>query len=362
MPLLRRSASVSIIVLAIIATIGVLRVLGNVMTPLVVAFFLTVLLHPSVERIAERSQRLLDRLASRRPERTVERSHRNLLAFVSIMIVVLVFAAIFLGLYYLVRGQIAMLASQGETIATQVSTTLSDLLRGLPFVRETSDVVQSQLDELLASVWKGVPIAAGTVIQGVLNFFWILFLTLFLLIGRTKLRKRIEQTMSERRFQNASDLLTRIEVYTRKYAGAKAIASGLTGLLIMLMLLAFGLPASEASLWGFVAFVLNFIPIYGSIVAGAMVTLWTLGTIGASGWLVMVGIIGINVLVSNGIEPKLFQFRLCLGPVTILMSVILWGWIWGAAGVFLAVPLMVAIKLAIDSFDPGNVVSVFLEA
>ncbi|MBN1433388.1 AI-2E family transporter [Candidatus Fermentibacterales bacterium] len=362
MPLLRRSASISIIVMAVLASVAVLKVLGSVMTPLVFAFFLTILLHPSVEGITDRSQKLLFRPGRTRVGARGGELNRNILAFVSVVIVVLLFAAIFLSLYYLARGQIAMLASQGDNIAEQVSSTLSDLVSGLPFLGDSVDVLETQFESVLDSVWRAVPIAAGTVIQGALNFFWIMFLTLFLLLGRSKLRRRIEETVSEARFEKASALMTQVEDYTRRYVRTKAVASALTGLLIALVLLAFGLPASEASLWGFVAFVLNFIPIYGSIVAGAMVTLWTLGTIGSAGWLVLVGVVLVNVLVSNGIEPKLFQFRLCLGPVTILMSVILWGWIWGAAGVFLAVPLMVAVKLTVDSFDPGNVVSVLLEA
>lgn len=210
MSALRRSASISVVLLSVIGSLAVLKILGHVMTPLVVAFFMTILLHSAVERITDRSQHLIDRIRHRGDRKQGGELNRHLLAVVATVIVVLSFAAIFLLLYYLVRGQIAMLASQGENIANQVSRTLYRMLRELPFMTESSEGVQGQLDELLSGAWRAVPLAAGTVIQSVINFFWILFLTLFLLLGRARLRARIEETVSEKRFEKASRLMTEI--------------------------------------------------------------------------------------------------------------------------------------------------------
>lgn len=357
----RKYSEISTGMIAFIAAVFVMKMASSVLVPFAFAFFLTMILHPSVQHIAASGQKFLGRFKKfKNPDDRTAAT--RLLPVVSIIIVVLIFVFVALLLYHLAKGQLQILATQGQNIINQVSETLSSLVASLPFLSESKDMIAKQLQSLVASVWRILPWAAGPLISGMLTFVWVLFLTVFLLLGRSRLLDKIAETLPAHRFRNASGLFSDIEGYVRKYLRTKVITSTMTGVLVALILLVAGLPAAEASLWGFVSFILNFIPIYGSIVAGTMITLWTLGAHGQTGWFVMIAVIAANLIISNGVEPKLLQFRLCLGPVTILMSVIFWGWLWGAWGVFLAVPIMVGIKLFFDAVEPDSLVSVLLEA
>ena len=105
-----------------------------------------------------------------------------------------------------------------------------------------------------------------------------------------------------------------------------------------------------AFLWGVVAFVLNYIPTIGSIVAAIPPILLAL-LLGSWGdtFIVAAGYIGINFMIGNGIEPIFLGKQFGIATSVVLLSVLLWGWVWGTAGMFLAVPISVLIKLALEN-------------
>jgi len=104
-----------------------------------------------------------------------------------------------------------------------------------------------------------------------------------------------------------------------------------------------------ALLWGLLAFLLNYIPTFGSILAAvppALLALIQFGP-GASA-LTVTGYIGINITFGSLLEPTLLGQRLRLSPLAVLLSVIVWGWVWGIAGALLSVPITMAIKIALE--------------
>ena len=137
----------------------------------------------------------------------------------------------------------------------------------------------------------------------------------------------------------------------RKYIATKSIVSIITGLLVWLTLSAFGLQL--APVFGMMAFLLNFIPSIGSIIA----TLLPLPIAFAqfqSPWLItfvilIPGIIQISI--GNIIEPKLMGKELSLHPAAILLALSFWGLFWGIIGMFLAVPITAIIRIILMQFD-----------
>lgn len=107
-----------------------------------------------------------------------------------------------------------------------------------------------------------------------------------------------------------------------------------------------------ALLWGLVAFLLNYIPNFGSIIAAlppALLALIQSGPLTAA--LVLLGYVVINVVFGSVMEPYLMGRRIGLSPLVVLLSVIVWGWLWGAAGMLLAVPITMAIKFGLESSE-----------
>ena len=134
----------------------------------------------------------------------------------------------------------------------------------------------------------------------------------------------------------------------QKYFIIKTFTSFLTGLVITIILVSFGV--DYPVLWGVLAFFLNFIPVIGSLVASlpALVLSLIFLDIMSTVWLAVLYFIT-NVSISNIIEPKLMGRGLGLSPMFIFFSLIFWGWVLGIAGMFLAVPLTMTLKIALDS-------------
>ncbi len=116
-----------------------------------------------------------------------------------------------------------------------------------------------------------------------------------------------------------------------------------------------------ALFWGMLAFLLNYIPNIGSFVAGipaVMVALLQLG-LGPAVALTVV-YLAVNISVGNFLDPFLVGRKLRLSPVILLVSLLFWGWVWGGIGMFLAVPLTIAIKIGFENSTEFRNLAVFM--
>lgn len=114
-------------------------------------------------------------------------------------------------------------------------------------------------------------------------------------------------------------------------------------------------------LWGLVAFLLNYIPNLGSIVAAVPPTVLSLVEGGLGPALVMaLGYLVINVTFGNLLEPHLMGRRLGLSTLVVFLSLIFWGWIWGPVGMLLSVPLTMSFKIAFENTKDLRWVAVLL--
>jgi len=157
----------------------------------------------------------------------------------------------------------------------------------------------------------------------------------------------------------------RLEIFKRTasrlttYFQVKTIASLGTGLVAGVACASVGLALPV--LWGLLAFLLNFAPTVGSIVAAVPPVLLALITLGWERALVL----GIIYLVINGtiggvLEPKILGERVGLSPLVILVSLVFWGWVWGPIGLLLAVPMTMVVKIAFEEGDELHTIAVLL--
>jgi predicted PurR-regulated permease PerM len=114
----------------------------------------------------------------------------------------------------------------------------------------------------------------------------------------------------------------------------------------------------------FLIFTLNFIPNIGSVVATAFPIMIGLINYGFSVrvLLVAIALILTQMIIGNVVEPALTGKNLNLSPIIILISLILWGWIWGIIGMILAVPLTSAIKIMFEHLGPLKPVAELISA
>ena len=140
----------------------------------------------------------------------------------------------------------------------------------------------------------------------------------------------------------------------QKYISTKFLVSLITGILVAAVLLIFDI--DFLIVWAVLTFLLNFIPNIGSVIAVILPTLMTLVQYESfpKALIVAAIIIAIQNILGNLIEPKIVGDRLGLNPLVILLSLLLWGYIWGIVGMFLSVPLTAVIKIIFSSSDSKN--------
>ena len=207
-----------------------------------------------------------------------------------------------------------------------------------------------------------VPTAAnlvGTLTQLLLKLAIITVLTIFMLSGRRLLSEKLME-LDPAKHRRVAAVVAGVEGVPRRYLVAKLVTSVLTGLLIGAGLLVW-LEPGDAFIWGFIAMVMNFVPFFGSLLAGVMITLYTLSLAGPRGLWAVPMVVAVNNLVSNVIEPNYFGRVLPVGKVTVLVSVLVWGFLWGMTGVFLAVPITIMLKEFLERIYGRNAFTVALE-
>ena len=134
----------------------------------------------------------------------------------------------------------------------------------------------------------------------------------------------------------------------QKYFVVKSFTSFLTGFIITIVLIFFGV--DYPILWGDIAMLFNFIPVVGTKIASIPAILLTFMNLDLNTtiWVIILYVV-INISISNILEPKLMGRELGLSPLVIFFSLIFWGWLLGIVGMFLAVPITMTLKIAFDS-------------
>jgi predicted PurR-regulated permease PerM len=209
----------------------------------------------------------------------------------------------------------------------------------------------------------------GTVIQRVAtsignllgNAGLILVYLMFLFLEQGHFRRKLAAIApSDKREQEILGLLEKIDRDIRTYIGIKSLVSALTATVSWVIMKFIGLDFAE--FWAVLIFVLNFIPNIGSLAATALPSLLalvqfdTLGPFAA----VIIGVGATQLLVGNLLEPSLMGRSLNVSPLVIMLSLVLWGFIWGIPGMFLCVPITVISMIVLYHFDNTRWIALML--
>lgn len=199
-----------------------------------------------------------------------------------------------------------------------------------------------------------VPAMVGYgVVTVILLFFFLTYGELFLL----KVVK-IMPTFSDKK--NAVEIAHKIEKQTSSYlATITAINLGL-GVVIAVAMGLWGMP--NPVLWGAMGGILNFVPYLGAVIGVAVVAMVALAQFDSVGLALMVPLTYYLLTAAEGcvVTPVLLGRRLILNPVVIFLGLVFWGWLWGIAGMLLAVPLLAIFKIFCDHIKPLEPVGEFL--
>jgi len=178
----------------------------------------------------------------------------------------------------------------------------------------------------------------------------VLLFAVFFLLDLRYLRQKLDFAFGDSSKGKAAIIITDIIQQVTRYMSVKFFISLLTGVLIFLGTFAVGM--GFPILWGFLAFILNFIPNFGSILSGVLTSVFAL----VQFWpkpapVVFVAVLmcAVNFILGNIIEPRVQGRHLGLSPFIIIVSLSFWGWLWGFTGLILAVPMMVILKIICEN-------------
>lgn len=175
--------------------------------------------------------------------------------------------------------------------------------------------------------------------------FLVFFIMVFILLEAAQLPRKLEVAFGWRAkdLRRTKKMMGEVQHYLR----IKTFISLLTGLAALLWVLWLGI--DFPLLWGTLAFVLNFIPSLGSIIASfpAVLLAWVqLGT--GPALATGIGYLVINIVLGNFAEPHLMGRQLGISTLVVFLSLIFWGWVWGPVGMLLAVPLTMMLKIVLE--------------
>lgn len=236
----------------------------------------------------------------------------------------------------------------------QQATEILVLLRGYG-VDISEEILYTYLDpkKAMAMVGKALSGLGGALT----NAFLILLTVIFILLEAAGFPAKLHNMMDE-----AKPSLQRFETIShniKRYMVIKTSTSLLTGIVIAIWLALLGV--DYPILWGTLAFLLNFVPNIGSILAAIPALLLALiqfGT-GTALWTAL-GYLLVNSVVGNIIEPRYMGKGLGLSALVVFISLVFWGWVLGPVGMFLSVPLTMTLKIALDASESTRPIAILL--
>ncbi len=170
------------------------------------------------------------------------------------------------------------------------------------------------------------------------NALLVIIFVIFMVSGRAKEKEN-------------NPLIEEVQLKISRYVACKCATSLTTGAIAGVVLQIAGVEL--AFMFAILTVLLNFIPNIGSIIATLMVLPVLALQFGTSApfWIILVLLGVVQFTIGNFIEPKLMGENLGLHPVTILVFLMFWGYAWGFAGMFLAVPLTCTLKIVLENID-----------
>ena len=315
----------------------------EIILPFVIAVFIFLLFNPMLNR--------LDKLKV-----------PNILSIITVLVlVVLIFVVLVYTIFQMVNTLLSRIGTYSDRVA-ELDAFVSIYLARLFDVEPEGYSFLASLNIDWLSLLRGYLTSFSTRFLGIMSdVMMILVYLLFLLMERRSFGPKMMAILARDKGERFSKLAMKMNRQVSKYLLLKIIISGVTGVMFYLVAVLTGL--DFALVWGVLAFVFNFIPTIGSIIV-------TVGTIIMAiiqfmpewGRIIYVGImmISIEMVIGNIIDPKLQGVQLNISPIVILVSLAIWGYIWGLVGMFLAVPLTSMMQIVCANIPSLKPVAIFL--
>ena len=333
------------VLLCIIAYFG-----RGVLIPLIVAGFLCFLIYTLKQAV--QGTPLIGRL---------------LPSWLSYLLAFLVIISAFVFFLEIIRDNVEALIAAWpdyETRLKDISRGGIDFVRSIEFLPEDLAGGVEELRARAISMINPILGEIGASIRAVTgNFITIFLYTVFLLLERGRLFRKIELLSKPGPQRDAvNETINEIATMVRQYITVKTTTNFITAMVSYAIMRFMGI--DFAGFWALLIFALNYIPIIGAVSAISLPVM--LALVQPEGGGVRTALISLGLLVgaeqtmSSVIEPRLIGRSLNLSPLVILLSLSVWGTIWGFAGMLLAVPITVTVMIILTQFRSTRPIAIMM--
>ena len=306
----------SLFILAMIGIAFALNYTKPIMIPFVLALLIRILIDPIIDF-------QIDKL----------HVHRIIAVFVSLVLIVFLFIIIVPFIFASVATFLESAADYNAKVLLLIDILISKFRQYNIIIDR--EVIRSTLLELPFLDW------ASTILSNSANFIskfiLVVIMTLFLLLGKKEKNTSIEW----------NEIIGNV----KKYIFTKFLTSSATGILTGIIYWFLGIEL--AFIFGSLTFILNFIPYFGSVIAVLIPLPIAFLQFSDPTNVILIILLPliVHLIIGNILEPKIFGDAFGLHPITIILSLIFWGMIWGIIGVLLAAPITAIVKITFEKFE-----------
>ena len=328
-----------------IAVAAILKICSSVFIPLTLAVLLSLVFYPLVKTMHEC------------------KAHIPWVVGVIVVMLISLVVCVIVG---------NLLATSIKTIVTTYPKYESKFMTMYTWICDLMKIPVNQDESFINNLWNTSKIrsmiqnSALSVSNGLVNFvkdiLLIMLFEIFLLIEMKNITYKAKEAFpKESTFHKATIIGSNIIAQVTHFISIKFCVSAITGILVYFSCLFIHM--DFAIVWGFLAFVLNFIPNFGSITSWAVTTIFAILQFfphWGQAVYIAVMLLAINMIIGNFIEPHWEGHDLGLSPFVILIMLSVWFWMWGFVGAILAVPITVILRIVFENIDELKPVAILL--
>lgn len=333
-PKFMRSVIALLGVIVTLLVMGFLKLAGPVLIPFVVAFLLSFVLNPLVEVLVKIK---IPRIVA-----------------ILMVIIVLVGLSFLIGLILYESIQ-SILRNFGkyQDRYTEVTGFIASMLN-LP-----GDYFETL--EISGTIFSIVGQVSGNLVNFLGNTMLVLIFMLFLFLEKPFIRRKLVDAIRHEETERIARIFADITHQVGRYLMVKFFVSLLTSIIVFFGFSAIGI--DFAFVWAVLTFLFNFIPTIGSISISAITSVFAIIQFFPQYEPIILAVLAMvipQIIIGNIIDPKLLGDSLNLSPVIILVAMLIWGYLWGIAGLFLAVPLTVGLKIVFEHVPSMRYISILM--
>ena len=321
-----------VMIAAVIIILGGIKIASPIIIPFLLAIFIAIICNPLVNLITR----------CRIPRA------------IAIFVVLIVAIMIGLTITSVIGSSVQQLTSNIGDYQSQIRGHYGELV---VFLNKYN--IQISSDTLLEYFNPGTAVTMVSSMVSSLSGVMANIFLMFMLFEGDVLPKKLHLMFKDPDFKLAQ--LDKFLDSVNKYVAIKTLVSIATGMSVGLML--FIMDVDFYLLWGLIAFLLNYVPNIGSLIAAVPAVILTMLQLGLpEAGAVAVGYVTINLVMGNVVEPRFMGKGLGLSTLIVFLSLIFWGWLLGLVGMLLAVPLTMIVKIGLETINHNNWMSILISS